>query len=730
MLVDAKLAVPVPRAGFVSRADLIEKARASERRIVTVTAPAGYGKSTLLAQWAAAETRPVAWVSLDRLDDDPVSLLVLLASAYVRAVGGNPGLVADMRGQGTGVLGRAAPRLASVFRTSATPFVVMLDDLHEVGSPGVDDVLSVIVAGIPAGSQFVTASRSEQPQLPRLRAAGDTFELEAADLALDSVGASEIFAAAQMPITPGLADVVVERTEGWPVGLQLAAIIARESDDAQATITGDDRYVTDYLYDESLSGLPPELQLFLRRTSILDSFSAPLCDALLGTDDARRRLRELESSNVFLTRLDRRREWYRYHPLFREFLLGELSRTDPHELIDLRRRAAAWYEENGAPALAVEQLLQTPDTERLVRLVTERVLPTFHGGEMATVQRWLTAIGSETIAQSPPLVVLAGWMAAMAGQADLAERWLASVEDATYDAAPADGTTSFVSGRAILRSAMCPAGPDQAMADIELALAEEPVWSAWRDQALAVAGETCLLVGDTARATEYFLEAAMVAASTHNHDVLVRSDSELAMIAMDQGRWAEAGRLTDEALGLIGEHRLEDYASSVMAFAAATRVANQRGDTATAAREMTRAMRARPLTTSATPGLAVRVRLHLARSSVVLTDHATARHLVHECENIMIRRPALGVLADEIASVTSLIDSTVKGVAGAPPLTPAELRLLPYLQTHLTVPEIGARLFVSRNTVRTEVGSIYRKLGVASRAAAVERATSIGLLGA
>lgn len=730
LLVETKLAIPVARPGFVSRSDLIERARTSGRRVVTVTAPAGYGKSTLLAQWAAAETRPVAWVSLDRFDDDPVSLLALLASAYVRAVDGDPGVVADMRGHSTAALGRAAPRLASALRTSARSFVIMLDDLHELDSPGVADVLSVIIAGIPDGSQFVTASRTEQPHLPRIRAAGDAFELEAADLALDTDGAHQIFAEAHVPITAALAEVVVGRTEGWPVGLHLAAVIAHESDDAAATITGDDRYVTDYLYRESLAGLPPELQQFLRCTSILETFSAPLCDALLGTNDARQRLRELEASNVFLIRLDRRREWYRYHPLFREFLLGELGRTDPDGLSDLRRRAADWYERIDAPALAVEQVLGTSDTERLVRLVTELVLPTFHAGEMATAQRWLTALGGATIAHSPPLVVLAGWLAAMSGQENEAERWIMSLEGVTYDAEPADGTASFASGRAMLRSAMCPAGPAQAMADIELALAEEPRWSAWRDQALSVAGGTCLLVGDTARADAYFREASSLAATTGNYVVVVLSDSERAMIAMDQDRWAEAGRLIDTALGLIAEHRLDDYAPSVMTFAAAARSAAHRGDTATAAREMTRAMRARPVTTSATPGLAIRVRLHLARSSILLHDHATARHLVRECEDILIRRPALGVLVDEIVAVTSLIDSTAHGDASAPPLTPAELRLLPYLQTHLTVPEISARLFVSRNTVRTEVGSIYRKLGVASRAAAVERATAVGLLGA
>ena len=174
----------------VSRAGLIEAARTRASRVVALTAPAGYGKSTLLAQWAAAEDRSVAWVSLDRFDDDPVVLLGLLASAYARIGPDSADLVADMGGPGVSVLGRAAPRLASVLRSSPFPFVFMLDDLHEIRAPDCHDVLGVVIAGIPRGSQFVAASRAEQPHLPQFRATGDTAELVASDLALDAAGLS------------------------------------------------------------------------------------------------------------------------------------------------------------------------------------------------------------------------------------------------------------------------------------------------------------------------------------------------------------------------------------------------------------------------------------------------------------------------------------------------------------------------------------------------------------
>jgi LuxR family maltose regulon positive regulatory protein len=297
--------------------------------VVGLCAPAGYGKTTLLVEWALAEHRRVAWLSLDRFDDDPALLLTVMASAYARVSPGNTDLIADVAGLGMSMLGRAAPRLASAFAASPAPFVLMLDDLHEVQSPDCHDVLSVLMAGIPRGSQLVAASRSEQPHLPRLRASGDALAFSATDLALDAAGAEQIFSLANVSLTREQADTVTARTEGWPVGLYLAALIAGESPGAGLSISGDDRYVADYLYREALSQLPEGDQRFLRRTAVLDQLCAPLCDALLGETGAQQRLHRLEARSSFLVPLDRRREWYLYHGLFREFLLGELVRVEP-----------------------------------------------------------------------------------------------------------------------------------------------------------------------------------------------------------------------------------------------------------------------------------------------------------------------------------------------------------------------------------------------------------------
>jgi LuxR family maltose regulon positive regulatory protein len=729
-LLEAKLSPPQPRPDAVSRVDLIQRGRSSDCRVVGVTAPAGYGKSTLLAQWAHEEDRPVAWVSLDRLDDDPAVLLTLMASAYTRASPGNAGLVTDIRGAGQSVLGRAAPRLASAFST-ADPFVLMLDDLHELQSPACHDALGVAISGIPSGSQVVTASRSEQPHLPRLRAARDALEFGASDLALDAHGAEQIFSAAHVELTPELAAAVTRRTEGWPAGLYLAALTAGEGRGEPSEVSGEDRYVADYLYRESLIRLPEEVQRFLRRTAVLDQVCGPLCDAVVGESGSQEFLRTLEASNMFLIPLDRTRNWYRYHALFREFLLGELRRVEPDIIMKLHLRAADWYESNASPATAVEHLLHTTQRDRCLQLVSELVLPTYEAGHMSTLQRWLSTLGDDAIEGYPPLAVTAGWVTALTGQVAEAQRWAAIVDAASFDLVPVDGTASFASARALLRGTMCPDGPEQLMADASLALAEEPPWSSWRDQALCLAGEAHLLAGDVDLADARFAESSGVGAKLGSADALVLSESERAVLAMDRGRWEDAGQHLEFALATIDAHRMPDYATSVLAFSGAARLALHRGDMGAMDRHLTQAMRARPVLTYVLPFLAVRVRLQLAKVYFAIANLTTARHLMREIDDVMLHRPALGVLGEDVSDFRRFVTSSAQaGAAGASPLTGAELRLLPYLQTHLTLREIGERLFLSRNTVSSEVSSIYRKLGVSSRHDAVQQATTFGLLGA
>jgi LuxR family maltose regulon positive regulatory protein len=728
VLLDTKLAVPSLRRNAVSRAGLIDRAQASGCRVVAVTAPAGYGKTTLLAEWARSDERRVAWVSLDRFDDDPARLLSLLARAYGLTDPDGSDL-AGMIGPGISLLGRAAPRLAAAIGASPSPVVLLLDDLHELRSAACQDVIGIVVDALSPGSQLVAASRAEQPHVPRLRVSGDVFELVAVDLALGPDEARQIFASAEIDLPADVAARVTERTEGWPVGLHLAAVMARESRGEVVPPNGADRYVADYLYHEALRGQAEPVRRFLRRTAILDQMCGPLCDAVVGDPGGGARLAHLDASGLFVTLLDRRREWYRYHALFREFLLSDLRRTEPGVAEDLHLRAADWYGANGSPAQAIEHLLLTSERERTAREMTRTMRAVDQAGGSSTITRWLSTLGDDNVERYPPLATLACWKRLLAGDAPGAERWAAFVDAAEFDHPPGDGTASFESGRAMLRAAMCASGPDAMLSEAELAVALEPAWSTWRDNAVWLLAEALLLRGSADEARDLLAEAAQLAARLNNGDRIVVCVAELALLAMDRGSWEQAAEHVRVALVAIDEHRMQDHAFSPLAFLAAARLALRRGDLNAVRAELTCAMRARPSTSYALPFVAVRLRLGLARLYAALADAGTANHLLREIEGILRHRPSLGTLVGEVEQFRRDLASNARPAGGALPLSPAELRILPYLQTHLTLGEIAERNLVTRHTIRSQVASIYRKLGITTRGEAVEQATTMGLLG-
>ncbi|WP_396657553.1 LuxR C-terminal-related transcriptional regulator [Microbacterium sp.] len=711
----------------MSRRALIDGARSSGSRVVGVTAPAGYGKSTLLAEWAATDDRAIGWASLDRFDDSPAALLTLLATASAGLSPYAADVIFEMRGLGTSLLGRSAPLLAAALARAPDPFLLLVDDIHAAASLQCQDALEIVLGGVPAGSQVVLAGRHEQPWFARLRIDLPLQEIGADDLRLDATAARTIFAENDVDVSEDDVAVAVARSEGWPTGLQLCAL-ALKSGTPVLGLSGDERFVADYLYHECMAGLPAQMQRFLRRTAVLDQLSAELCDAVLGTQDAGEMLRRIEARGLFLVPLDRHGHWYRYHGLFREFLVAELHRHDRAMLPELHARAAEWLEGEGLLDLTVEHLLAAGDVARAGELVTELALPTYQRGDVAVVERWLHGVGDVVITSSPALAVIAAWAAILQGKSPDAECWAAVLEAFDVTDAPEDDRVAFESARAMVRAAMCPHGWRQVLADAQYAVAHEPAWSPWRDQALHLLGSGLLLAGDRQAAQDAFLDSSASAALVGNHDSVLLSEAELALLAMEEDAAAEAEAHAHTAVRAIDENHLEGYPTTGLALAVAARLALRRGDGAAAERFVTRAMRARVHCTHVLPYLALRTRLQIALVYAAQGDRAAARHLLHEIDDLLGRTPDMGVLADEIERFRDLLAGSATSTASVP-LTPAEMRLLPYLQTHLTIAEIGRRLFVSRNTVSSEVGSIYRKLGATTRGAAVERAVELGLLG-
>lgn len=726
LLRSGKVQPPAPRAQAVSRRALVERAQRSGARVVAVTAPPGYGKTTMLAQWAAHERRAVAWVGLDRHDDDPTALLALLALACSRFSPEVAAVAGEMRGPGPSPLGRSAPLLAAALARTSTPFVLFVDDLQEASSEGCGDALEIVLGGVPAGSQVVLAGRHTQGHLARRRVEGDVLEFDADDLRVDVEGARTIFRGAGACPDADLASVV-ERCEGWPTGVFLCALLVRAGEDASA-LAGTDRFVADYLYRECLARLPADLQHFLRCTAVLDQLSAAACDAVLESTGSAARLRELEDAHLFLVPLDHRRGWFRYHALFREFLLAELERREQGAVVALHRRAAAWLTAHGLPARAVDHLLAAGEVAEAAELVAELGLPTYQAGEVAVVTRWLEALGDAAIEASPSLTVVATWRALLLGEPREAERWAAALERLDVDALPEPDRTALASARCQVRAAMCADGAEAALACAVFAVDHEPAWSPWRDQALHLLGSTRLLLGERDAAREAFLDASAVGAVAGNPDSVVLSEAELAVLDADEGGWADADAHARAAVAAIEAHHMEGYSTTALALGVSARVALHRGERTVAERLLARGMRARVQCTHVLPFLAMRVRLQLGHAAFALGDRTTALHLAAEAADLLRRRPRVGVLAQEVARFRERLEG-LAATPGTPPLTPAEHRLLPYLQTHLTMAEIGRRLHVSRNTVSTQVGSIYRKLGATTRGAAVERAADLGLLG-
>jgi LuxR family maltose regulon positive regulatory protein len=372
------------------------------------------------------------------------------------------------------------------------------------------------------------------------------------------------------------------------------------------TVTGDERYLADYLYRESMIQLPENLHRFLRCTAVLDQLCGPLCDAVLESSGAADQLRRLEASNAFLVPLDRRREWYRYHGLFREFLLGELRRIEPDVVAKLHLRAADWYQANGSPVLALEHLLNTSERDRAAQLVAELAVPTYDAGQVSTVQRWLGALGNRDIEGYPPLAVLAGWASALTGDTIAAERWAAVAEAASFDSAPGDGSTSFESARAMLRAIMCASGPEPMLADATFAVAHEPVWSRWRRTALMELGEAHLLIGDREAARAAFVESCGRSQVIDDTSSAV-SEAELALLAMDAGDWQEAADRVTRALATSNR----DIATTQVSDLCLRGPAGPAVVTSMV-RVPTRGRRARTSATHAVPFVAVRLRPHPA----------------------------------------------------------------------------------------------------------------------
>jgi LuxR family transcriptional regulator, maltose regulon positive regulatory protein len=691
-LLESNRRPPAAGPGLVPRDRIVGRLLASPNvPLVMVAAPAGFGKTTLLAEWAGRDARPFVWLALDAADNDARRL----TSAVAHAVDG-----------------------------ITRPAVLVLEDLHLVHHPDAMDLLTAVVNHLPAGSQLALTSRTEPP-LPtgHLRAHRKLIEVRTAELAMTHSEATALLAMAGLDLDSGQVAALMERTEGWPAGLYLAALAIRDqpdTDQALAKFAGNDRIVADYLHDELLSHTPrPQLE-FLMRASVLDRLSGPLCDAVLERDDSARALAELARSNLLLVRLDRRDEWYRYHTLLSGTLRGELRRLEPQLERELHRRASAWHADHGDPDRAISHAIAARDPARVGELLWNNIGRYVLRGRHESLVGWLGELGAEEVAREPGLALVAATSHLIGGDGDRLRHWTSvAARDATP---PLDARVSLM--RAAQGENGMPALRDEARRAYRLEREDSPL----RSLCCLLEGVARQLTDDRDGARAVLLEGARRGA-VDAPTIQTLCLAQLALLALDDddldgaADYASRARTQAERLG-IGEDPAQ---ASVFAASALVRATG--GRVVDAARDLRRAQRLLAALGDYLPWYEVEVRVVIARAALRLSDVRTARRLLAEAARFVRRAPGDAALRDRLEQVSAQADAASDSAGGDGwALTTAELRVLRFLPSHLSFPEVAKRLCVSPNTVKTHARAVYRKLDSSSRAEAVSRARDAGLL--
>jgi LuxR family transcriptional regulator, maltose regulon positive regulatory protein len=577
-LVYTKLRPSQARPELVARPQLTAKLeREPGRKLTLISAPAGFGKTTLLVEWLKEREdgdRSVAWVSLDEGDNDPVRFLSYLVAALRRTVGEEfgEGVLAALRSP-------EPPRMEAVLGAFVNELAdlpgevgVVLDDYHVIDSENVHRIVTFVLERLPEGAHLVISGRVDPPlPLARLRARGQIIELHAADLRFTPEEAAAFLGDAMgLDLSAGDIAALEGVTEGWIAALQLAALSMRERKDVSGfirTFSGSHRDVFDFLAEEVLERQTDRVQTFLLETSILGSLSGPLCDALTGREDGQRTLERLERQNLLVVPLDDDRIWYRYHHLFADFLRSRLERERSEQLAPLHLRASEWYEENALVTEAVRHALFTGDHERAARLMESGVGQTWYRGEVMTLLGWLRELPKEAMLRRPLLLV---WYAAalmLVGRFDGVESLLREAESAV-------GSTGQDQGEEP-RQAADEADPQHVLATAAAVRslharlqgdAQGAIEHARRSLALLPEGNLdprpfaalCLAeayraADDLEAANATFAETAELGRAAGHDYIALTAMGSLAYLHMAQGRLREAEVSLRQALGFAAE---------------------------------------------------------------------------------------------------------------------------------------------------------------------------------
>jgi LuxR family maltose regulon positive regulatory protein len=536
-LLATKLHMPRPRAQLVPRTPLVERLqRGVAGPLTLVSAPAGFGKTTLLAQWLAQSGIPVAWLSLEAEDNDPTRFLSYVIAA-LQTLDARVGTIA------------LAVLTNDLVEGSGGDFALVLDDYHVITAESIQRGMSFLLEHLPPQLHLILATRADPPlPLARLRAKGQLYEVRTADLRFGAAEAGTFLQSVMgLDLPPEAVTALEHRTEGWIAGLQLAALSLRGGTDISsflAAFTGSHRYVLDYLSDEVLARQPTPVQQFLLHTCILERLSGPLCDAVREQEGSQAMLEVLERANLFVVALDDERVWYRYHHLFAEVLRSHLQYVEPEEVPVLHRRASTWYEQHKLPAEAVQHALAVPDYELAARLIETIVLPTALHGQIDTALGWLNALPEAIVRTRPFLCVYYARLLMFSNQLEAAEARVQDAERGVKHEMPAQQVQNIQGWVCSTRAGIALFSGDIALA-VSLArqalelLPESEVIP--RAGAILTASRAYELSGDVTPTTEHAVAAATAfIRPSDNPSGVVSSICRLAQLHILQGRLRQA----------------------------------------------------------------------------------------------------------------------------------------------------------------------------------------------
>lgn len=699
--------------------------QASAAPAIVISAAAGSGKSTLAAQWADADPRPHAVIALAPHLDDPAVLAHLVVDSLEAFGAAAPRTRAAITASEPEFSAGLLPAIRELVSTRTQAFVLVVDDAHLLRHPGCHQLLAAVSEGVPSGSSIALVTRDVAPAwLARARAEGKLAEVR--DLALDKEEAARLFADIAVPIDgPALADVL-ESSEGWAVGLYLAALARR---DGHGTTTGDfRRFLGDYLQSEVLDALPADQRTFLLETSVLEELDGGLCDAVTGRSDAEAVLQELARRIQLVIEIDGPPLRYRYHHLFAECLRAKLMTERPETAPMLRAKAARWFAEQGDLDAAIRYAKRSGDLELTGALVWSGIVPCIGSGRPDRLRSWLADLDDHQLRKNRWLSLAASWLALQEGDGARMRHWsLAAEGHASRDWRRRVSTDSYCASLATLLVLIGPSLNDVIALSTDALEGLAPD-SGFRPAVAWLQGVALTLLGRIDEGRESILFAQSLAAALDVPVIEADSLAFLGVLAILGGDRDSGVRQVTQSMELIHRHDLDRLATAAHTVTAQAFALAIVGDRRAAEPAFAKARRLSGLVTEIAPWFAVTGRLIQARTAMLLGDGATARVLANEAARKMTTDLEGTLVESMLVDTRATLRSMAVESGSAAVLTSAELRVLQYLPSHLSFPQIGERLFLSQNTVKTHALSIYRKFGVSSRSDAVRKAQSLGLV--